>query len=325
MPISHRGRSCSRSIVADATRGDAPDAFEAIDGFVVYIARVEGLSPETVRTYGSHLEAFGTWCCRACDGFLCSDVRGLRSYLAELRSTGLSASSLSAHLSAIRSLYRWASLDGLVDVDPAGALLSPKRSKPLPRTLDAHQVELLIATPDTSCAEGARDRALLELLYASGARISEAAGLTVDSIDFSDRSVRLFGKGRKERIVPLYRRALDAVSRYLDGPRDELLARAPCPAGGMTRALFISGRGRPMDAGALRYRFKKIVAACGLPADTTPHTMRHTFATDLIEGGADLRSVQELLGHASLSTTQLYTHLTPEAMKRAVSGAHPRA
>ena len=242
---------------------------------MAYIARVEGLSPETVRAYGSHLEAFGAWCCRACDGYLCSDVRGLRSYLAELRSTGLSASSLSAHLSALRSLYRWASLDGLVDVDPAGALLSPKRSKPLPRTLDAHQVELLIATPDSSCAEGARDRALLELLYASGARISEAAGLTVDSIDFSDRSVRLFGKGRKERVVPLYRRALDAVSRYLDGPRDELLARAPRPTGGMTRALFISARGRPMDAGALQEDRRGMRAPCRHDAPYDAAHVRH--------------------------------------------------
>lgn len=321
MPISPRGESCSRSAVAEAERRSAPDAFAAIDGFTSYIARVEGLSPETVRAYGSHLEAFGTWCERACCGSLCTDVRGLRSYLAELRSSGVSGSSMAAHLSAIRSLYRWAALDGLIDTDPAGALLSPRKTKTLPRTLDTTQIELLLAAPDPLKAEGVRDAAMLELLYASGARISEVAGLSVDAVDFPDRSVRLFGKGRKERIVPLYRRALDALRLYLDGPRGELLARS----GMETQALFVSGRGRPMDAAALRYRFKKLAAACGLPSDTTPHTMRHTFATDLIEGGADLRSVQELLGHASLSTTQIYTHLSPEAMKRAVAGAHPRA
>lgn len=303
---------------------DAPGAFAAIDGFIAYISRVEGLSPETVRAYGSHLEAYGEWCRRERAGRLCLDVRGLRSHLAELRAAGLSASSVSAHLSAVRALYRWASLEGLVDTDPASALLSPRRERPLPRTLDSEQMGRLLSAPDLTSPEGLRDSAMLELLYASGARISEAAGLVCGSVDFEDRSVRLFGKGRKERIVPLYGRALAAAARYMAGARDELLAR-----GGAGRAvgeaLFISARGRAMDAAALRYRFSRLAASCGLPSDITPHAMRHTFATDLIEGGADLRSVQELLGHASLSTTQLYTHLTPEGMKRAVRGAHPRA
>ena len=159
---------------------------------------------------------------------------------------------------------------------------------------------------------------MLELLYASGARISELSALNVESISWSERTLRLWGKGSKERIVPLYRRALDVTRLYIEEGRPELLARAkrrdlatgPHP-------LLISARGNRMSAAML-------AALAGIPADIAPHAMRHTFATDLLEGGADLRSVQELLGHASLSTTQIYTHLTPDRLKRAVAQAHPR-
>ena len=177
--------------------------------------------------------------------------------------------------------------------------------------------------PDPATPRGLRDAAMLELFIATGARISELASLEVSSVDLAAMSVRLFGKGSKERIVPLYDRACLACAHYLQNGRGELLRGHP-QANTVTR-FFISDRGKPMDAAALRYRFNALKTASGVPDDITPHAIRHTFATELLRGGADLRSVQELLGHVSLSTTQIYTHLTPDRLKTAVHRAHPRA
>lgn len=300
--------------------------FDAIDGFIADIARVEGLAPNTVTAYGSHLEDFGRWCERTgTDAFMCG-IRDLRAYLADLNRARYAPRTVAAHVSSIRSFYRWMHLEGLVENDVVSTLGSPKIPKGLPAVLSADQMDALLTAPDLSRPEGVRDAAMLELLYASGARISELAALDVESISFAERTVRLFGKGRKERIVPVYRRALDACSRYLDGPRAELLAacgRSDTP--GVPRPFFISARGNRMSAAVLRSRFHRLCTIAGLSPDITPHAMRHTFATDLLEGGADLRSVQELLGHASLSTTQIYTHLTPDRLKAAVARAHPRS
>ena len=166
---------------------------------------------------------------------------------------------------------------------------------------------------------GLRDRTFLELLFASGARISEAAGLKTGDVDFASATVRLFGKGSKERIVPLYRLALELVARYLEQARPRLVGEC------RTDALFVSARGRAMSADSLRKAFKKRAAQAGLDPALHPHDLRHAFATDLVEGGADLRSVQEMLGHASLSTTQIYTHLSLEHMKDVYMRAHPRS
>lgn len=295
----------------------------AIDDFVAFAAGAAGLSPETVRAYGEHLEAYGRWCERTGASSLAPGVRGLRAYLGELSCAGYAPRTLAAHLSTIRGFFRWLALEGLTEEDPAAALMAPKIGRSLPHTLTAAQMDALMAAPDRTVPGGVRDACMLELLYATGARISEAAGLTPSSFEDGGRLVRLFGKGSKERIVPLYRRARDAVAAYLADARPALMAKAPSSARA-TDALFISGRGRPMGADALRHRFRRLAAAAGIPADVTPHAMRHTFATDLLAGGADLRVVQELLGHASLSTTQIYTHLTPERLKAAVAQAHPR-
>lgn len=295
--------------------------YEAIDDFVAYIAQVEGMSPETVRAYAQHLEAYARWCERSGVDGLAPTPRSLRGYLAEFRAAGYASRTTAAHLSALRSLFRWLSLEGIVQTDVVSALATPKLDKPLPHTLTRQQLVQLMEAPEKGSAEGLRDAAMLELFIASGARISELARLTVGDFDMREGFVRLFGKGSKERIVPLYRRAIDATARYIEDGRPQLLAVA---ARGGTSALFISARGRAMDAAALRYRFDVLRKRAGIPADITPHAMRHTFATELLGGGADLRSVQELLGHASLSTTQLYTHLTPDRLKAAVSQAHPR-
>ena len=298
----------------------------AIEGFITHISSVEGLTPNTVAAYSSHLAEFAQWCERAgVDAFTC-DARDLRSYLAELNRARYAPRTIAAHLSAIRSFFCWMHLEGLIESDVASTLSTPKLPKSLPTYLTAPQMQSLLDAPDVDRAEGIRDAAMLELLYASGARISELASLDIDSISFTNRSVRLYGKGRKERIVPIYRRALDACSRYLDDARAELLAASGrVDESGRARPFFISARGNPMSAAALRDRFHRLCTIAGLPADITPHAMRHTFATDLLEGGADLRSVQELLGHVSLSTTQIYTHLTPDRLKAAVRQAHPRS
>lgn len=295
--------------------------YDSIDDFVAYISRVEGMSPETVRAYSQHLEAYARWCERADVDGLHPTPRSLRGYLAEFRTAGYASRTVAAHLSAMRSFFRWLNLEGIVETDVVGALATTKLDKPLPHTLTEGQLERLMDAPEPDTAEGLRDAAMLELFIASGARISELARLRVDDIDVHAGFVRLFGKGSKERIVPLYKKALDAFSRYVHEARPQLLSASK---GTTPAVLFISVRGRSMDAAALRYRFDVLKRKAGIPKDITPHAMRHTFATELLGGGADLRSVQELLGHASLSTTQLYTHLTPDRLKAAVRQAHPR-
>lgn len=295
--------------------------YDAIDNFVAYISRVEGMSPETIRAYSQHLEAYANWSKRTEVDGLHPTPRDLRSYLAEFKAARYSTRTIAAHLSALRSFFRWLSLEGIVESDVVSALATPKLDKPLPHTITEKQLEQLFAAPLINTPEGLRDIAMLELFYASGARISELAYLRIDDIDFAQGFVRLFGKGSKERIVPLYKKALNAVNLYLKEGRPQLI-QSCCQS--TSQALFLSARGRAMDASALRYRFDVLKRRAGIPSDITPHAMRHTFATELLAGGADLRSVQELLGHASLSTTQIYTHLTPDRLKAAVHQAHPR-
>ena len=303
----------------------AQDAlYDGIDDFIAYVSRVEGLSPETVRAYGQHLEAYARWCVRTDVDGLHPSARDLRRYLAELKAAQYAARTVSAHLSALRSLFRWLALEGVVSEDAAAAISAPKLPKPLPHTLSDAQMDALMAAPEQGSAEGLRDAAMLELFIATGARISELARLDVGNLDLKEGTARLFGKGSKERIVPLYRRAVDKTRAYLTDGRPKLLAARKGSDERARKSLFISARGRAMDAAALRYRFDVLKRRAGIPSDITPHAMRHTFATDLLAGGADLRSVQELLGHTSLSTTQIYTHLTPDRLKAALHQAHPR-
>ena len=302
---------------------------DALDGFTAYISRVEGFSPETIRSYEGHVEAFGLWCTREGVDALAPDVHDFRRYLADMKRARYAARTVAAHLSALRSFFRWCLFEGIVDHEVTSSVQMPKIPQNLPVTIAPADMERLLDAPDTGTPEGLRDAAMLELFYATGARISELARLDIEDIDTASRTARLFGKGSKERIVPVYRRALDAVGRYVEQGRP-VLVRAGHAAdavreGEARGALFLSMRGNRMDANALRYRFRLLCRRAGLPADVTPHVMRHTFATDLLAGGADLRSVQELLGHASLSTTTLYTHLTPDRLKGAVHQAHPRS
>lgn len=293
---------------------------EAIADWCAHLASVRRLSANTVRSYRQDLGSFSAWVRREGVAPLTLTHRELRGYLAELSRAGYAPTTVARRLSALRGLYRWMLREGRCPSAAVAAVASPKLSKTLPRTMSDSDADALIATCAGDDPVDLRDGAFLELLYATGARISEAAGLEVGSVDFARRQVTLFGKGSKERIVPLYERALDSLRAYLERGRPALLR-----AGRPTQALFLSTRGNPMTADALRARFERRVAEAGLDPSLTPHAMRHTFATELLSGGADLRSVQELLGHESLSTTQIYTHLSVDRLRDVALAAHPRA
>jgi len=300
-------------------------AFAAhVDDFIRYLDGTRNMSPNTVRAYQTDLAAFCAWLERSGIDGLTVTHQQLRRYLAYLSRAQYTTRTINRHLSAIRGLYKWLATQGIVTADTAAALASPKVGRSLPRAMTDADVQALLATCDADDPESLRDRAFLELLYATGARISEMSGLDVADVDLGQLQVRLLGKGSKERIVPIYQTAADAVRRYLNGGRSQLVARAngrPIERA----ALFVSTQGRRMSAQALRTRFERHVREAGLDPTLTPHAMRHTYATELLDGGADLRSVQELLGHESLSTTQIYTHLSVERLKSATRQAHPRS
>ena len=304
-------------------------ARELADTFLSYLARVRNYSPNTAAAYAQVLDCFLIWASNCGIDVLQATHRDFRRFLSSLSGAGYAKTTVNRRLSAVRSFYSWLVREGVIESNPAAVVSSPKLPKPLPHVLSQEDVEKLLKCADASTPAGALDAALVELLYASGARIGEVASLDVDRIDFSDKSVRLFGKGSKERIVPLYPAALHALDAYLAHARPVLLANHK---GGLTaeeaadaqRALFINARGARMSERSLRARFEKLLAQAGLAGMATPHTMRHTFATEVLDGGADLRSVQEMLGHASLSTTQIYTHLTPERLREVSLQAHPR-
>ena len=299
------------------------------DNFLSYLARVRNYSPNTAAAYAQDLDCFLIWASNCGIDVLQATHRDFRRFLSSLSGAGYAKTTVNRRLSAVRSFYSWLVREGVIESNPAAVVSSPKLPKPLPHVLSQEDVEKLLKCADASTPAGALDAALVELLYASGARIGEVASLDVDRIDFSDKSVRLFGKGSKERIVPLYPAALRALDAYLAHARPVLLANhkgglAAEEAADAQRALFINARGARMSERSLRAHFEKLLARAGLAGMATPHTMRHTFATEVLDGGADLRSVQEMLGHASLSTTQIYTHLTPERLREVSLQAHPR-
>ena len=250
-----------------------------ISRFITYLEDVRGLSPHSVRAYATDLASFASWTEREDIDAATISHRDLRYYLAQLTRARYSEKTVNRHLSAIRSLYRWLVHEELVSEDAAAAIASPKLAKKLPKTMSDNDVEDIIVSIDTATPAGIRDAAILELLYASGARIAEVASLSIEDIDFAEAQVKLFGKGSKERIVPLYPRVLEALRDYLQRGRPHLAASEK-----PTRALFLSTRGNPMSTDALRTVFEKRTRAAGKDAALTPHAMRHTFATELLGG-----------------------------------------
>ena len=284
-------------------------------------------SMHTVRAYRIDLTDYARWAFREGIDPLTATHRQLRRYLGELDRAQYSRTTINRRLSALRSFFRWLNVTGQADVDPASVLQGPKQQKSLPHVIRPSDMVKLLSVYGKRDAAGAereqsfsdmRNLALLEFLYACGARISEASGLLTANVDFGSGQVKVFGKGSKERIIPLHDMAVSSMRAYAVAARPMLLRERACDY------FFVSTRGNRMGTDAMRKMFKEAVRRAGLDETLSPHDMRHTFATDLLEGGADLRSVQEMLGHASLSTTQIYTHLTPGRLKQVHARAHPR-
>ncbi|MCY7419580.1 MAG: tyrosine recombinase [Chloroflexi bacterium] len=316
-----------------------PAMAAALETYLDHLRVERGLSAATIRAYDTDLRAFG------------SRVPGISGWaqtadpaLTYLASLGrppepLRPSSIRRKAAAIRAFYRFCGAEELITVDIADQLVLPRATAVLPETLDVGEVEALLEATTADTELGIRDRALLELLYASGLRVSEALGLDLTDLSTTGESVRVVGKGDRERVVPVGDIALAALDRYVSDVRPGWLTglsrSSAVTRGAAVRArraeqrrggpLFLSQRGRRMGRMEAWRVVQRSAQRAGLTAHVTPHTLRHSFATHLLEGGADLRVVQELLGHASITTTQLYTHLTGERIRQVYARAHPRA
>jgi site-specific recombinase XerD len=303
-------------------------ADDALDAFLTALAARDA-SPHTSRSYATAVRGFLDWAA-AQPGldWRRPGRRQLRAWLAHLDAEGLARRSIANRVAALRAFYRHARREGWVEGDPWSAVVTPRLPGRLPTVLEVDDVERLLDAVGGS-AEGrdagpleVRDRAIVELAYAAGLRISELAGLTVGDVDLRRGEVRVLGKGRKERMSLLGAPARDALEAWLGVGRPALRARERGPDVG---ALFLNWRGGPLSARGMRERIDRLGARAGLPDGVSPHTLRHSFASHLLDGGADLRIVQELLGHASLGTTQVYTHVSPARLRASYRAAHPRA
>jgi site-specific recombinase XerD len=308
-----------------------------LDGFLLSL-RAKDASEHTLRSYATSVGTYLDWLAERGADWRAPARADLRAYLGRLV-TSTARTSVSQRLAAIRSFHRFAARAGLAAGDPWGSIATPRLPRRLPRVLELDQIERLLAAveaderravagrvrdPALAAALAMRDRALVEVAYAAGLRISELAGATLSSIDLSRGEMRVLGKGRKERIGLLGRPAIAALEAYLDDARPELLARGRSDRA-EPDAVFLNHEGAPLGVRGLRYRIDRLCRRAGLPEGVSPHTLRHSFATHLLDGGADLRVVQELLGHESLATTQVYTHVSATRLRTAYETAHPRA
>jgi integrase/recombinase XerC len=314
----------------------APAARHALEAFVAHLRDERGLSAHTVAAYRRDLTQFLRFAGRAgvTDPAQVEPLL-LRRFLALLRTRGLAAASIARKAAALRSGFRFLARRGLVPDDPAAGLGAPRGPRRLPVVLKPRQVDRLLAGPEPVDPVGLRDRAILELLYATGIRVGELCGLRLGDVDLAADTVLVLGKGAKQRIVPFGEPARAALLDYLGNGR-AAMAPGPDPAAPATRAsrrdsradgdaLFFNRRRKPMTQRDVRGMLERYRVATGAPAGTSPHTLRHSYATHLLEGGADLRAVQELLGHVALTTTQTYTHVSNERLRRVYEQAHPRA
>jgi integrase/recombinase XerD len=290
-----------------------------VDRFLEHLAVERGASPNTVRAYSADLGRYLDWARRSEIDPIRLTHRQMRSYLGELDRAGYAKRTIARRLSAVRSLFAYLVAEGLASSDPSSVLATPKTPSRLPRIVSNDVLEALLSAPDLSTPSGLRDSAILELLYATGARVSEIAGLSLGAVDLAQRQLTLMGKGSKERLVPMHALAGDKLRRYIAEGRPRMLRRHE------HEFVFVSTRGLPLTADAIRRLFKRYLTQVGAARSLSPHAMRHTFATHLVEGGADLRTVQELLGHVALSTTQIYTHLSMKRLQDVHRNSHPRA
>ena len=284
--------------------------------FLASIGAERGLSPNTVLAYRRDLAQYAETI-KACGGVV--DAATVRRHIASLRERDLADTSIARKYASIRSYHRFLVIEELSNDDPTAGISAPQRPSSLPKSLSIEDVLLILDQPDTTRPIGRRDSAILEMLYATGCRVTELTGMDQLDVDAETRTVLVTGKGNKQRLIPLGTYALEALERWL---ADRLAMRRP---GSDSGALFLTVRGNRMSRQSVWRLVKQYGAAAGIdPERLSPHVFRHSAATHMVEGGADLRSVQEMLGHASLSTTQLYTKVSPEHLREVLITSHPR-
>lgn len=291
--------------------------------FGQYVLLEMGRSPNTVKAYTKDIETMFAFAQdRGCNELSDIGIMELRGWLAGQRTQGLSAATLARRATAVRTFFAWALVQGHIEHDPADALVIPKVGKRLPNVLAQNQAESVMERAalraDDDSPTHIRDRAILEILYASGIRVGELVGLDINDIDESRRTLKVTGKGNKQRVVPYGAIADEALTDYVKRARP-MLANEHSGT-----AVFLGARGKRIDQRVVRTMVTQVLASLDVP-DLTPHGFRHTAATHLLEGGADIRTVQEMLGHASLATTQLYTHVSMDRLRKVYEQAHPRA
>ena len=289
-----------------------------VDHFLDALWMENGLSENTLAAYRRDLKGLTAWLSDHGIALETAQQQDLLGYIAERHRQGTSVRSSARLLSSMRRFYRYLIREARREGDPTAKIESPRAGRPLPSTLSEADVDALLAVPDVATAIGLRDRAMMELLYASGLRVSELVGLTVEQVNMSQGVVRVMGKGNKERLVPIGEEALDWLQQYTRQARPSLLA------GRESGLLFASRKAPGMSRQAFWYRLKQHALRAGIRTSLSPHTLRHAFATHLVNNGADLRVVQMLLGHSDLSTTQIYTHVARERLKQLHQEHHPR-
>ncbi|HET7455046.1 MAG TPA: site-specific tyrosine recombinase XerD [Solirubrobacterales bacterium] len=309
---------------AAAAKPGADKRFESLVlDFLSYLELERGLSRNTLNAYRTDLLQYGEYLSSHHRDALEASAADVADFLAEL-ATGegrpaCSAATIHRKAACLRSFYKHLRRDELIGDDPTAALTAPRRSKKLPHVLNYSEVQKLLASPKGSEPTALRDRALLEVMYACGLRASETIGLELGDVDLHEGFLRARGKGSKERLVPLGRQAIAAINGYLRGGRPKLVGQR------QESHLFVNFRGGPLTRQGLYKIVQRHARDAGLAGKMSPHTLRHSFATHLLAGGCDLRAVQEMLGHADISTTQMYTHLSGERLKEVYFSAHPRA
>ncbi len=290
-----------------------------VDAYLDHLRVERALAPRTLEAYARDLakllalcEASGIAAPSGLDGAMVS------AYLVELGKQGLGARSATRHLSAVRGFSRFLLRERAISADPAALVERPRTSRKLPKVLSLEEIQRILEAPDAASFRGLRDRAMLHVMYAAGLRVSEVVGLKIADVDRKQGVVFAFGKGSKRRIVPLGEPALDAIDAYLAVRKDH-------PRAAATPALFLSPRGKPLTRQGVWKLLGAYARGVGVMKPSSPHKLRHSFATHLLEGGADLRSVQALLGHADITTTEIYTHLTDDHVRTVYKRAHPRS
>ncbi|WKZ97349.1 site-specific tyrosine recombinase XerD [Lacticaseibacillus paracasei] len=288
-----------------------------IADFIHYLNVERGLAKATQTSYQQDLITFSAWLAARKRRTLPEEFGTIQSFLKEQNATKAPAS-VSRMISALRKFYRFLLREGAISADPMTKIDTPKRAQHLPATLSSQEVDALMAKPDTDKPLGLRDRAIFELMYATGLRVSEVVDLRLDQLHLAMNLLQVTGKGDKERLVPISPQATQWVDRYLQEARPKLLKRV------QPKNVFVNFHGGPMTRQGIWKNLKAYIASIGIEKDVTPHTLRHSFATRLLENGADLRVVQELLGHSDISTTQIYTHLSNQHLVAVYHKTHPR-